>query len=82
MSGVQNISVGDDQALTLLPGNYGTLSINGILLLNPGRYVVSKLQVGNFGRIVAITSNVQMTVAGSLTAGRAHGDPSRLPPAG
>jgi hypothetical protein len=39
-------------------------------MLNPGRYVVSKVQVGDFGRIVAVTGNVQMTVVDTLTAGR------------
>jgi Pro-kumamolisin, activation domain len=69
-AGGQNISVGSDQALALPPGNYGTLTVNGILLLNPGHYVVSKVQVGDFGRIVAVTGDVQMTVVDTLTAGR------------
>jgi hypothetical protein len=69
-SGGPNITISANQALALPPGNYGTLTVNGILLLNPGRYVISKLEVGDFGRIVAITGNVQMTVVDILTAGR------------
>ena len=31
----------------LLPGTYGALKIDGVLLLNPGRYVVSSVTMGD-----------------------------------
>jgi hypothetical protein len=66
----QSISVGTDQALALPPGNYAAWAVDGVLLLNPGRYVVAKVAVGNFGRIIAITGNVQIVVVDTLSAGR------------
>ena len=52
------------------PGNYDTLRVNGFLMLNPGLYSVLKLEVGDFGRIIAIMGNVRMTVVNTLIAGR------------
>jgi hypothetical protein len=66
----QNIVVGANQALALPPGSYGTLKVNGILLLNPGQYVASRVDIGDFGQVIAITGNVHMTVDDALTAGR------------
>src|SRR6266568_8449644 len=68
--GGPDVSVGHDQALALLPGHYGTLTVQGVLLLNPGWYSVGKVQVGDHGRIVAITGDVRLDVAGTLTVGR------------
>ena len=69
-SGGPDISVGRNQVLALLPGSYGALKVDGVLLLNPGRYVVSAVLMGDFAKMVAIAGNVQMSVAGTLTAGR------------
>jgi hypothetical protein len=68
--GGPNIFVGADQELTLQPGNYDAVRVNGFLMLNPGLYTVSKLVVGDFGRIIAIAGSVRMTVVQTLIAGR------------
>jgi hypothetical protein len=65
-----DVSVPRDQAVALLPGHFGTLKVDGVLLLNPGGYVAEKVLIGDFGRVVAITGDVQMSIAGTLTAGR------------
>jgi Pro-kumamolisin, activation domain len=65
-----DVAVGRDQALALQPGSYGALSVDGVLLLNPGRYAVTKVRIGDGGRIVAITGNVEMDIADTLTVGR------------
>jgi kumamolisin len=68
--GGPNIFVGSDQVLALPSGNYGAVRVDGFLALNPGLYSVSKLEVGDFGRIIAIAGNVRMTVVSTLVAGR------------
>jgi hypothetical protein len=65
-----DVVVGRDTALALLPGSYGALSVDGVLLLNPGRYTVDNVRIGDGGRIVAITGGVELKVADSLTVGR------------
>jgi hypothetical protein len=64
------VTVGRDHALALQPGQYGTFTIDGVLLLNPGHYRVSKVVVGDGGRIVAITGDVRLDIADTLTVGR------------
>ena len=61
---------GRPSALALLPGAYGALKIDGVLLLNPGRYVVSSVTMGDFARMRAITGNVKMSIAETLRTGR------------
>ncbi len=65
-----DVTVGRDQALALQPGQYGTLTVDGVLLLNPGRYQVAKIRVGDGGRIAAITGDVGLDIADTLTVGR------------
>jgi hypothetical protein len=65
-----DVTVSRDFALALSPGSYGTLSVDGVLLLNPGRYAVGKVRVGDGGRIVAITGGVELAIANTLTVGR------------
>lgn len=65
-----DVTVGRGQALALSPGSYGALSVDGVLLLNPGRYAVGKVRVGDGGRIVAITGGVDLAIADTLTVGR------------
>jgi hypothetical protein len=65
-----NVEVGSDQVLTLPPGGYGIFTVRGVLLLNPGQYTVKRVELGDFGRIVAIAGNVGVTVNGSIIAGR------------
>jgi hypothetical protein len=69
-TGGSDVVVGAHQALALLPGAYGALKIDGVLLLNPGRYVVSSVTMGDFARMRAITGNVKMSIAKTLRTGR------------
>jgi hypothetical protein len=69
-TGGSDVVVGAHQALALLPGAYGALKIDGVLLLNPGRYVVSSVTMGDFARMRAITGNVKMSIAETLRTGR------------
>ena len=65
-----DVAVGRDHALALQPGHYGTLTVDGVLLLNPGSYRAARVRVGDSGRIVAITGNVRLDIADTLTVGR------------
>jgi Pro-kumamolisin, activation domain len=65
-----DVSVARGQALALPPGHFGILKVDGVLLLNPGVYVAKEVLIGDFGRIVAITGDVQMSIVGTFTAGR------------
>lgn len=65
-----DVNVGGDQVLALPPGQYGVFAIRGVLLLNPGQYTVKRIELGDYGRIVAIAGNVQITVNDTLIAGR------------
>ena len=65
-----DVAVGRNQALALSPGSYGALSVDGVLLLNPGRYAVAKVRVGDGDRIVAIAGGVEIDVADTMTVGR------------
>ena len=65
-----DVAIGRDEALALQPAEYGTLTVDGVLLLNPGRYRVAKVRVGDGGRIAAITGDVRLDIADSLTVGR------------
>ncbi len=65
-----DVAIGHNEALALLPGSYGTLSVDGVLLLNPGHYKVAKVRVGDGGRILAITGGVELDVADTFTVGR------------
>jgi hypothetical protein len=70
VGGGPNVTVARDQALALQPGAYGTLGVEGVLALNPGIYRVDKVRVGDGGRIVAITGDVHLIVAGTFSVGR------------
>jgi len=65
-----DVEVGANQVLTLQPGQYGAFKIGGVLLLNPGQYTVKEVDLADFGRLLAIAGSVQMTVDGSIVAGR------------
>lgn len=65
-----DISVNENEALALLPGEYGTLSIDGVLVLNPGHYRVSKVQIRDEGRLRAIVGSVRLDIGGTLSVGR------------
>jgi hypothetical protein len=56
--------------LALLPGQYGALTVDGVLAFNPGHYRVAKIQVGDGGRIVAIVGGVRLDIHDTLNVGR------------
>src|ERR1019366_8067199 len=51
--GATNVTVAALQATTLNPGNYGTLTDNGTVFLNPGTYSFSSITLGNLAQLVA-----------------------------
>ena len=65
-----NVLIQENEALALSPGNYGTLSVDGVLVLNPGHYRVDKVRVGDHGRVLAILGGVRLDVGDTLTVGR------------
>jgi hypothetical protein len=67
-----DVTIGQNEALALMPGQYGVLHIDGVLALNPGRYRVGRVQVGDGGRILAIVGGVRLDIGDILTVGR-HG---------
>ena len=50
--------------------NTGLLSVDGVLVLNPGQYRVGKVRIGDGGRLLAVVGNVRLDVGGTLTVGR------------
>jgi hypothetical protein len=69
-TGSSNVTVAVDQVVALLPGNYGSLTVGGTLVLNPGRYVFSSATLADFAQLVAVAGGVHITIRDSLTAGR------------
>ena len=65
-----DVTVGRNEALALLPGQYGALTVDGVLALNPGNYRVAKIRVGDGGRIVAIVGGVRLDIHNTLNVGR------------
>ena len=65
-----DVAIPVNEALAMLPGQYGALSVDGVLALNPGRYRFGKVRVGDGGRIIAIVGGVHLDVGATLTVGR------------
>jgi hypothetical protein len=51
--GTTNVTVAPLQTKTLSPGNYGTLTDKGTVLLNPGAYSFSSVVLGEFAQLQA-----------------------------
>ncbi|MGY4434977.1 hypothetical protein ACVWWO_007454 [Bradyrhizobium sp. F1.13.1] len=65
-----DIEVKQNEALALAPGEYGVLSVDGVLVLNPGHYRVSAVRMGEGARLLAIVGAVRLDIRGSLRVGR------------
>jgi Pro-kumamolisin, activation domain len=68
-TGSQAVTVAQGQVLTLTPGQYGNLTVDGSLVLNPGKYTFPSISIG-FHATVASAGPVTVMVANYLTAGR------------
>ena len=68
--GGSNVTVPALQIVSLPPGNYGTLSVTGTLLLNPGTYSFASATVASLGHVAANAGGVKILVGGSLTVGQ------------
>ncbi len=62
-----NVTVAAFTSLTLNPGNYGALTVNGVLTLAPGTYSFASVAVGTLGAMLGGVGNVIVNVAGSFT---------------
>src|SRR5262249_31476937 len=84
-SGGAPVTVGVNQTITLDPGTYGALSVQGTLLLYPGRYVFARATLTDFAHIEAVEDSddqggpphnpprigsVDIRIGDTLTAGR------------
>ena len=68
--GTTNVTVAPLQNQTLNPGNYGTLTDNGTLFLNPGTYSFSSVALGNNAQLLAQPGgSTSVRIAGALVTG-------------
>lgn len=68
--GTTALTVAVGQQTTLSPGNYGALTDNGILFLNPGTYSFSSITLGNSAQIQAKQGgSTSILVSGTLSTG-------------
>jgi hypothetical protein len=64
-----NVTVALGQQPTLPPGAYGTLTDDGILLLEPGAYSFTSVTLGNSTQIQAQGGPTTIAISGSLATG-------------
>jgi hypothetical protein len=68
--GTQNVTVSVGQQQTLTPGSYGTLTDNGIVLLNPGTYSFAGVALGNNAQLQALQGGAtSIVVSSNLSTG-------------
>jgi hypothetical protein len=68
--GTSNVTVAQGHQQTLNPGNFGTLSDNGIVFLNPGTYSFSSVTLGNNAQLVAQSGgSTSVLITGTLSTG-------------
>ena len=68
--GTQNVTVATGQQTTLSPGNFGSVTDNGTLFLNPGAYCFSSVTLGNGAQLQALQGgSTSIVVAGTLSTG-------------
>jgi hypothetical protein len=67
-TGSQAVTVAQGQVVTLMPGQYGDLTVHGSLVLNPGTYTFPTMSIGSHAT-VASAGPVTVMVANYLTAG-------------
>ena len=65
----QPVTVARGQVRNLIAGQYGALTVDGSLVLNPGTYTFSSISIG-FDATVASANLVTLLVANFLTVGR------------
>jgi kumamolisin len=68
--GGSNVTVPAFQIVSLAPGNYGTLSVTGTLLLSPGTYSFASATVADQGHVAANAGGAKLLIGGSLTVGQ------------
>ncbi|HEX4336167.1 MAG TPA: LamG-like jellyroll fold domain-containing protein [Polyangiaceae bacterium] len=67
--GTAAVTVAAGQTQTLSPGNYGILTVNGILNLNPGTYSFASVRMGNGAQLLAMPGVADVRVAGAFSTG-------------
>lgn len=65
-----SVTVGANEVVALLPGNYDALIVLGTLVLNPGRYFFSSATLIDYAQFVAVAGDVHISIRDYLTAGR------------
>jgi len=65
-----DVTVAVEEIAAILPGDYGAVTVNGTLLLNPGVYSFASATLTDGARMVAMTGDVQIRINGTLIAGR------------
>src|SRR5580658_1368170 len=69
-AGTANVTVAAGHQQTLSPGNYGALTDNGVVWLNPGTYSFASVTLGNNAQLQALQGgSTSVLVAGALTTG-------------
>jgi Pro-kumamolisin, activation domain len=69
-NGDTDVTVVAGEVRALLPGDYGTANVVGILLLNPGSYTFKGVTLTDGAKLFAIAGVVQLNISGNLVAGR------------
>jgi hypothetical protein len=68
--GTTNLTVAQGQQQTLNPGSFGTLTDNGIVILNPGTYSFASVTLGNNAQLIAQSGGATIVaIAGTLSTG-------------
>lgn len=67
--GNTDMTVERNKEYALVPGSYGALDVQGILLLTAGEYSFSEVKLGEFAQLIAMTGNVRINIANKLTTG-------------
>ncbi len=74
--GSSNVTVDRWQSRNLTPGAYATLTVNGTLVLEPGTFFFSALNIGDGARVLALPGGADVHIAATL----ATGEGARLSP--
>jgi Pro-kumamolisin, activation domain len=64
-----DVTVARGQVISLVAGSYGALTVDGSLVLNPGDYVVSSVEVGHEATVVSV-GMVRVTVVSYIAVAR------------
>jgi hypothetical protein len=69
-SGGSNVNVPAFTITILSPGNYGTLSVTGTVLLSAGSYTFTSVTMANQAHLGVVSGTATVSVAGSFSAGQ------------